>query len=93
MIHYESEITNGADGVAKGSVCWLKKDDVVKLYPKGSIWFDIINPTHEDMCIIRDKIKQIKQRNGVEFYSDTVYRYTLHKNGKLKEVGINYKDR
>jgi len=93
MIYYEKEITNGADGAAKGSVCWLKKEDVMKFYPKGDYWFDIINPTHDQMCTLRDKIKAIKQKNGVEFFDETLYRYTLHKSGKLKEFGINYKDK
>ena len=93
MIFYENEISNGADGVAKGSVCWLRREDVVKFYPKGDAWFNIQNPTHADMCMIRDRIRRIKERAGVEFYNETVYRYTLHKNGKLKEIGINYKDK
>jgi len=93
MIHYEEQKTRDPSDTsvirARGKVVYLNEQQIKKLIPLFGYVFDskfdesIINTLKAEL------ISALKKK-GYVFFDPCVYRYTLHKNGKLKEVGLNH---
>lgn len=94
MIFYEESKTRDPSDTsvirARGKVVYLDEQQTKKLVPSfGFVYeskFDesIINTLKENLILALKK-------KGYVFFDTCVYRYTLQKNGKLKDVGINFR--
>ncbi|MHB8871662.1 MAG: hypothetical protein ACYC5G_04370 [Candidatus Doudnabacteria bacterium] len=91
MIFYEETKTRDPSDTsvirARGKVVWLNEQQIKKLIPLFGYVFDgkfgesIINT-------LKAELMSALKKKGFVFFDTCVYRYTLHKNGKLKEFGI-----
>ena len=93
MIHYE-ELKTDPDYngmlIARGKVIWLDEQQTKKLVPS----FGFVYDTKFDESIIntlKGNLISALKKKGYVFFDTCVYRYTLQKNGKLKDVGINFR--
>jgi len=93
MIHYEEQKNKNPSDTsvikARGKIVWLDEQQIKKLIPLFGYVFDtkfnesIINTLKAEL------ISALKKK-GYVFFDTCVYRYTLHKNCRLKEVGLNF---
>lgn len=75
---------------ARGKVVWLDEQQTKKLIPS----FGFVYESKFDESIInalKENLISALKKKGYVFFDTCVYRYTLHKNGKLKDFGINYR--
>lgn len=93
MIYYEELKTDpqyNGTLIARGKVIWMDEQQTKKLLPSFGFVYDnkfdesIINTLKENLVLSLKK-------KGYVFFDTCVYRYTLQKNGRLKDVGINFR--
>lgn len=94
MIFYEENKTRDPSDVsvikARGKVLWLDEEQTKKLVP--SFGFVYENKFDESIInTLKENLISALKKKGYVFFDTCVYRYTLHKNGKLKDFGINYR--
>lgn len=94
MIFYEENKTRDPSDVfvirARGKVVWLNEQQIKKLLPL----FGFVYDTKFDESIIntlKENLVSALKKRGYVFFDTCVYRYTLQKNGKLKDFGINFR--
>lgn len=94
MIHYEENKTRDPSDTsvirARGKVVYLTEQQTKKLLPLFCWVYD----TKFDESIIntlKENLVSALKKKGYVFFDTCVYRYTLHKNGKLKDIGISFK--
>jgi len=93
MIHYEEQKNKNPSDTsvirARGKVVWLDEQQTKKLIPS----FGFVYDTKFDESIIntlKENLISALKKKGYVFFDTCVYRYTLHKNGKLKDVGLQF---
>lgn len=74
---------------ARGKVIWLDEQQTKKLIPLFGYIYDSKFDENNINTLKENLISALKKK-GYVFFDTCVYRYTLHKNGKLKEFGINH---
>lgn len=91
MIHYEESQTRDPSDTSviksRGKIVWLNEQQIKKLIPS----FGFVYDTKFDESIIntlKENLISALKKKGYVFFDTCVYRYTLHKNGKLKDFGI-----
>lgn len=94
MIFYEESKTRDPSDIsvirARGKVVYLNEQQIKKLLPSFSWVYD--NKFDESIInILKENLVSALKKKGYVFFDTCVYRYTLQKNGKLKEFGVSFK--
>ena len=91
MIFYE-ELASGDKTIhprARGKVVYLNEQQTKKLVP--SFGFVYENKFDEsNINALKENLISALKKKGYVFFDTCVYRYTLHKNGRLKDVGLQF---
>lgn len=89
MIHYEEKPHEGMRLSARGKVAWLDQQKIKEDAPEFLYLFKQ-KPTEDDFVALKDKVIYSLGKKGFVFFDKILYRYTLTKQGYLKEFGISY---
>lgn len=74
---------------ARGKIVWLNDQQTKKLIP--SFGFVYENKFDESIInTLKENLISALKKKGYVFFDTCVYRYTLHKNGKLKDFAVNF---
>mgnify|MGYP000028736066 CR=1 FL=1 len=74
---------------ARGKVVWLNEEQTKKLIPSFGFVYDT-KFDESNINTLKENLISALKKKGYVFFDTCVYRYTLHKNGKLKDVGLQF---
>ena len=73
------------------NVLWMDTEEIGLRLPHLLPYFRK-HPIHEDMCFVRNEVKEFLLKKKIAFNGSTFYRYKCNREGILKDFGITIID-
>lgn len=94
MIQYEEYklgiVPEGEPPIARGKICWFGEQEIGRDCINCLPLFQQSHLTDDLLLSLKEELKKALEKKGFIFFDICYYRYKLHRNGSLKEFGINY---
>lgn len=90
--YYKDKVLpEGQPPIARGKVVWLNQNEMQRDCPACVYLFQKpFVKNEEELSSIKEMLQACLTKKGFIFFDECVYRYTLYRNGMLKDIGINF---